>query len=100
MVWKLLSYKWLSRLLQVHNLLQLLLGAPGSETPQYEGQENMLPQQFKACAPGQQEVVTEREWCPFSLGSHILLKEKEGGGWQWLRESIPRQVDKKSGVPK
>ena len=32
---------------------------------------------------------------PLSLGNIILLKEKGG-----MRESIPRQVDKKSGVPK
>ena len=31
---------------------------------------------------------------PLSLGNIILLKEKGG-----MRESIPRQVDKKSGVP-
>jgi len=31
---------------------------------------------------------------PFSIGN-IILKEKEG-----MRESIPRQVDKKSGVPR
>ena len=30
---------------------------------------------------------------PLSLGNIILLKEKGG-----MRESIPRQVDKKSGV--
>ena len=32
---------------------------------------------------------------PLSLGSIILFKEKGG-----MRESIPRQVDKKFGVPK
>ena len=32
---------------------------------------------------------------PLSLGNIILLKEKGG-----MREPIPRQVDKKSGVPK
>ena len=32
---------------------------------------------------------------PFSLGNIILLKEKRG-----MRESIPRQIDKKSRVPK
>ena len=32
---------------------------------------------------------------PLSLGNIILLKEKEG-----MKESIPRQADKKSGVPK
>ena len=32
---------------------------------------------------------------PLSLGNIILLKEKRG-----MRESIPRQVDKKSGIPK
>ena len=32
---------------------------------------------------------------PLSLGNIILLKEKGG-----MRESIPRQVDKKSWVPK
>ena len=32
---------------------------------------------------------------PLSLGNIILLKEKEG-----MRESIPRQVDKKSGFHK
>ena len=32
---------------------------------------------------------------PLSLGNIILLKEKGG-----MRESIPRQVDKKSGIPK
>ena len=31
---------------------------------------------------------------PLSLGNIILLKEKGG-----MRESIPRQVDKKFGVP-
>ena len=31
---------------------------------------------------------------PLSLGNIILLKEKKG-----MRESIPRQVDKKSRVP-
>ena len=37
-----------------HSLLQVLLGAP-----QYEGYENMLPQQFRDNAPQQQEVVIE-----------------------------------------
>ena len=32
---------------------------------------------------------------PLSLGNIILLKGKGG-----MRESIPRQVDKKSGIPK
>ena len=32
---------------------------------------------------------------PFSLGNIILLKEKRG-----MKESIPRQIDKKSRVPK
>ena len=32
----------------------------------------------------------------FSLGNIIILKEKE---WGEMIESIPRQVDKKSGVP-
>ena len=32
---------------------------------------------------------------PLSLGNIILLKEKGG-----MRESIPRQIDKKSRVPK
>ena len=32
---------------------------------------------------------------PFSLGNIILLKEKRG-----MRESIPKQIDKKSRVPK
>ena len=32
---------------------------------------------------------------PLSVGNIILLKEKRG-----MRESIPRPVDKKSGVPK
>ena len=79
-VWKLLSYKWLSRLLWVPWPPPTITWGPWIRDSQYEGQENMLPQQFKACAPGQQEVVTEREWCPFSLGSHILLKEKGGEG--------------------
>ena len=34
---------------------------------------------------------------PLSLGNIIFLKEKWGVGE--MRESIPRQVDKKSGVP-
>ena len=38
----------------------------------------------------------EQKMMPFSLGHIILLKEKE---WGEMRESIPRQVDKKSGVP-
>ena len=33
---------------------------------------------------------------PFSLGNIILLKEKGAGG---MRESFPRQVDKKSRGP-
>ena len=40
------------------------------------------------------EAVMERERCPFSLGSIILLKEKGG-----MRESFSRQVDKKSRGP-
>ena len=36
----------------------------------------------------------EGEQCPFSLGNIILLKEKGG-----MRESFPRQVDKKSRGP-
>ena len=40
------------------------------------------------------EAVMERERCPFSLGSIILLKEKGG-----MRESFPRQVDKESRGP-
>ena len=40
------------------------------------------------------EVVMERERHPFSLGNIILLKEKGG-----MRESVPRQVDKKSRGP-
>ena len=51
---------------------------PWIRDPQYEGKENMLPEQFRACAPDQQEVATKWEQYPFSLGSHVLL-EKEGG---------------------
>ena len=40
------------------------------------------------------EAVMEQERCPFSLGNIILLKEKGG-----MRESFPRQVDKKSRGP-
>ena len=40
------------------------------------------------------EAVMELERCPFSLNNIILLKEKEG-----MRESFPRQVDKKSRGP-
>ena len=40
------------------------------------------------------EAVMEGEQCPFSLGNIILLKEKGG-----MRESFPRQVDKKSRGP-
>ena len=95
MVWKLLSYKWLSRLLQVPQSPSVITWWPWIRDSQYEGQENMLPQQFKACAPGQQEVVTEREWCPFSLGSHILLKEKGGegaGGGGWESQFLGRLI--------
>ena len=54
----------------------------------------MLPQQFREHVPQQQEVVMERKWnVPFP-GNIILLKENGG-----MRESIPRQVDKKSGGP-
>ena len=40
------------------------------------------------------EAVMEREQHPFSLGNIILLKEKGE-----MRESFPRQVDKKSRGP-
>ena len=40
------------------------------------------------------EAVMERERRPFSLGNIILLKEKGG-----MRESVPRQVDRKSKGP-
>ena len=32
---------------------------PWIRDPQYEGKENMLPEQFRACAPDQQEVATK-----------------------------------------
>ena len=36
---------------------------------------------------------------PLFLGNIILLKKRVGaGGEGWMRESIPRQVDKKSRV--
>ena len=36
---------------------------------------------------------------PLFLGNIILLKKRVGaGGGGWMRESIPRQVDKKSRV--
>ena len=53
----------------------------------------MLPQEFRANAPQQQEVLMKLKLFPFFFGNIILLKEKGG-----IRESIPRQVDK-SGVP-
>ena len=40
------------------------------------------------------EAVMEQERCRFSLDNIILLKEKGG-----MRESFPRQVDKKSRGP-
>ena len=40
------------------------------------------------------EAVMEQERRPFSLGNIILLKEKGG-----MRESVPRQVDRKSRGP-
>ena len=54
----------------------------------------MLPQQFRDDAPQQQEVVMEQKTTPLSLGYIILLKEKGG-----MRESFPRQIDKKSRDP-
>ena len=38
---------------------------PWIRYPQYEGEENMLPQQFRVCAPGRQKVATKWEQCPF-----------------------------------
>ena len=58
---------------------------PWIRDPQHEGQENMLPQQFRDDAPQQQEVVMEQKTMPLSLGNIILLKEKRG-----MRESISR----------
>ena len=34
---------------------------PWIRYPQYEGEENMLPQQFRVCAPGHQKVATKWE---------------------------------------
>ena len=36
-----------------------IIWGPWIRDPQYEGKENILPQQFRFCAPGQQEVATE-----------------------------------------
>ena len=55
----------------------------------------MLPQQFRGNAPIPAGSSYGMKMPPFSLGNIILLKEKGG-----MRESIPRQVDKKSGIPK
>ena len=52
-----------------------------------------MPQQFRDSAPLQQEVVMGMKTTPLSLGNIILLREKGEN------ESIPSQVDKKSGFP-
>ena len=56
---------------------------------------NMLPQQFRDGTLQQQEAVIEQKQYPSSLGNIILLKEKGE-----VRESVLREVDKKSRVPK
>ena len=70
----------------------MITWAPWIRDPQYEGEENMLCQQFRDIAPQQQEVGMKM--MSLALGNIILPKEKGG-----LRESIPGQVDQKSRVP-
>ena len=55
----------------------------------------MLPHRFRDNAPYQLGSSYGMRTMPFSLGNIILLKEKGG-----MRESIPRQIDKKFRVPK
>ena len=59
----------------------------------------MLPQQFGDYAPqaGSSYGTKLMPWQLLSLGKIILLKEKKKVVVV-MRESIPRQVDKKSGV--
>ena len=39
--------------------LPTIIWGPWIRDPQHKGKENLLPQQFRAYAPGQQEVGTE-----------------------------------------
>ena len=55
----------------------------------------MLPHQFRDNAPYQLGSSYGTKMTPIFLENIILLKEMGGG----MRESIPRQVDKKSGGP-
>ena len=76
-----LSYKWL--FMPLCFFLPpppTIIWGPWIRDPQYEGKENILPQQFRFCAPGLQEVAIEWEVHPFSFGSHIFQKEK--GEWE------------------
>ena len=54
-----------------------------------------MPHQFRDNAPYQLRSSYGMRTTPLALGNIILLKEKRG-----MRESIPRQIDKKSRVPK
>ena len=56
----------------------------------------MLAQQFRDPHPSTARSSYGMKTMPLSLGNIILLKEKGVGG---MRESFPRQVDKKSRGP-
>ena len=69
-----LSYKWLFMLWQFPQPPLAITQGPWIKDPQYEDEENMLPQQFRVYAPSQQEEVTEPflhpfPWQPYSSKS-------------------------------
>ena len=54
---KVFRLRMVSRLLGVPQPPPAITWGPWVRGPQYEGHENMLPQQFRDCTPKQQEVV-------------------------------------------
>ena len=59
------------KLLWLPQAFPTITWGPWIRDPQYEGKENMVLQQFRVCAPYQQEEVTERflhplPWQPYS----------------------------------